>query len=63
LDELAPFRTTAPAASLVAKAAGAPNLAPDAVNVPMIRHWVEAMATDNPIYVSDDAARAAATTS
>ena len=39
-------------------AAGAPSLAPDAVNVPMIRHWVEAMGDHNPVYVSDDAARA-----
>ncbi|MEU8799354.1 MaoC family dehydratase N-terminal domain-containing protein [Spirillospora sp. NPDC048819] len=31
---------------------------PDPVNVPMIRHWVEAMADDNPIYLDDDAARA-----
>ena len=34
-------------------------MAPDAVNVPMIRHWVEAMDDHNPVYVSDDAARAA----
>ena len=28
----------------------------------MIRHWVEAMGDHNPVYVSDEAARAAATT-
>ncbi len=46
-------------ALLVGQPAGAPSLAPDAVNVPMIRHWVEAMGDHNPVYVSDDAARAA----
>jgi uncharacterized protein len=60
LEELAPFPDhSATLASLVGQTAGAPNLAPDAVNVPMIRHWVEAMGDHNPIYVSDDAARAA----
>ena len=53
-------RTTVPrSAALVGQAAGAPNLAPDAVNVPMIRHWVEAMGDHNPVYVSERAARAA----
>ncbi|HEX4433938.1 MAG TPA: bifunctional MaoC family dehydratase N-terminal/OB-fold nucleic acid binding domain-containing protein [Acidimicrobiales bacterium] len=46
-------------AALVGQPAGAPNLAPDAVNAPMIRHWVEAMGDHNPVYVSDEAARAA----
>ena len=59
-EELAPFPDhSAALASLVGQAAGAPNLAPDAVNGPMIRHWVEAMGDHNPVYVSDDAARAA----
>ncbi len=59
-EELAAFPDhSAELASLVGQAAGAPNLAPDAVNVPMIRHWVEAMGDHNPVYVSDDAARAA----
>jgi len=31
---------------------------PDPVNVPMIRHWVEAMGDPNPVYLSDDAAKA-----
>ena len=44
---------------LVGRAAGAPNLSPHAVNAPMIRHWVEAMGDHNPVYVSDEAARAA----
>lgn len=29
----------------------------DPVNQPMIRHWAEAMADDNPVYVDDEAAR------
>jgi uncharacterized OB-fold protein/acyl dehydratase len=39
--------------------AATPTLSPDAVNLPMIRHWVEAMGDENPVYVSDEAARAA----
>jgi 3-oxo-4,17-pregnadiene-20-carboxyl-CoA hydratase alpha subunit len=39
--------------------AGPPRQAPDPVNQPMIRHFVEAMGDDNPIYVDDQAARAA----
>jgi uncharacterized OB-fold protein/acyl dehydratase len=31
---------------------------PDPVNQPMIRHWVEAMGDENPVYVDDQAARA-----
>ncbi|MFI0479098.1 bifunctional MaoC family dehydratase N-terminal/OB-fold nucleic acid binding domain-containing protein [Actinomadura sp. 9N215] len=31
----------------------------DPVNVPMIRHWVEAMADENPVYLDEAAARAA----
>ena len=31
----------------------------DPVNLPMIRHWVEAMGDHNPVYVDDDAARSA----
>jgi 3-oxo-4,17-pregnadiene-20-carboxyl-CoA hydratase alpha subunit len=46
-------------AALVGQASGAPNLSPDAVNVPMIRHWVEAMGDHNPVYASDAAAREA----
>lgn len=43
------------------KAAGRsePRVGPDPVNQPMIRHWVEAIGDDNPIYVDDEAARAA----
>jgi uncharacterized OB-fold protein/acyl dehydratase len=46
-------------AELVGQEAGAPSMSWDAVNVPMIRHWVEAMGDENPVYLSDDAARAA----
>ena len=46
-------------AALVGLAAGPPTLSPDAVNLPMIRHWVEAMGDENPVYVSDEAAQAA----
>lgn len=37
---------------------GRPQVAPDPVNVPMIRHWVDAIDDRNPIYLDDDAARA-----
>lgn len=33
---------------------GDPVPAPDAVNVPMIRHWCEAIGDTNPIYLGDD---------
>ncbi|MGH3239718.1 MAG: bifunctional MaoC family dehydratase N-terminal/OB-fold nucleic acid binding domain-containing protein [Spirillospora sp.] len=34
------------------------RLGQDPVNVPMIRHWVEAMSDENPIYLDETAARA-----
>lgn len=37
---------------------GAAQTAQDEVNVPMIRHWVEAMGDANPVYLDDEAARA-----
>jgi uncharacterized protein len=40
------------------RSVGAPTRAPDAVNQAMIRHWVEAMGDENPVYVDDEAARA-----
>ena len=46
-------------AGLVGQISGKPNLSWDAVNVPMIRHWVEAMGDENPVYLSDEAAQAA----
>ncbi|MFB4319117.1 bifunctional MaoC family dehydratase N-terminal/OB-fold nucleic acid binding domain-containing protein [Actinomadura sp. 21ATH] len=36
----------------------APRPGQDPVNVPMIRHWVEAMEDANPVYLDEDAARA-----
>lgn len=39
--------------------AGPDRPAPDPVNAPMIRHFIEAMGDENPIYVDDEAARAA----
>ena len=40
------------------RAVGPPERADDPVNVPMIRHWVEAMGETNPVHLDDDAARA-----
>ena len=31
-----------------------PALSPDLVNVPMIRHWVDALADHNPVYIHED---------
>ncbi|HKA92261.1 MAG TPA: bifunctional MaoC family dehydratase N-terminal/OB-fold nucleic acid binding domain-containing protein [Acidimicrobiia bacterium] len=36
--------------------AGAPEVGPDPVNQPMIRHWVEAVGDQNPVYTDPDAA-------
>ena len=36
-----------------------PRTGRDPVNQPMIRHWVDAIGDDNPIYVDEAAARAA----
>jgi uncharacterized OB-fold protein/acyl dehydratase len=37
---------------------GPPTPAPDEVNVPMVRHWCEAIGDDNPIYLDPQAAAA-----
>ncbi|WP_433473949.1 bifunctional MaoC family dehydratase N-terminal/OB-fold nucleic acid binding domain-containing protein [Spirillospora sp. CA-142024] len=42
----------------VGRQVGAPRVGQDPVNIPMIRHWVEAMEDDNPVYLDDAAARA-----
>ncbi|MBE1530762.1 bifunctional MaoC family dehydratase N-terminal/OB-fold nucleic acid binding domain-containing protein [Actinomadura algeriensis] len=42
----------------VGRKLGEPRRGQDPVNVPMIRHWVEAMEDDNPVYLDDEAARA-----
>jgi uncharacterized OB-fold protein/acyl dehydratase len=44
---------------LVGQSSGAPNVGLDPVNAPMIRHMVVALGDANPIYVDDDAAKAA----
>jgi len=36
-----------------------PRTGRDPINLPMIRNWVEAIGDENPIYVDEDAARAA----
>ena len=43
----------------VGQSSGPPLAAPDEVNQAMIRHWVEAMGDDNPVYVDESAARQA----
>ncbi len=58
-EELQPYPdNSATLTKVIGLSSGPPLLSPDAVNAPMIRHWVEAMGDDNPVYVSDDAARA-----
>ncbi len=49
---------TADLDALVGTRTGPVVLSPHAVNEAMIRHWVEAMGDDDPVYVSDEAARA-----
>ena len=43
----------------VGQASGPPTKGRHPVNEPMIAHWVEAMGDHNPVYVDDEAARAA----
>jgi uncharacterized OB-fold protein len=45
--------------AIVAAGSGEPTIARDPVNHPMIHHWTDAIGDTNPIYVDDDAARAA----
>jgi acyl dehydratase len=40
----------------VGKPMGPPGLAPDPVNVPMIRHWVDALDDRNPVYLDEELA-------
>src|SRR5262249_21130981 len=37
----------------VGKRMGPPSVAPDPVNVPMIRHWVDALDDRNPVYLDE----------
>ena len=41
----------------VGKPMGPPIVAPDPVNVPMIRHWVDALDDRNPVYLDEAAAK------
>lgn len=41
----------------VGKPMGPPSVAPDPVNVPMIRHWVDAMDDRNPVYLDEEFAK------
>jgi acyl dehydratase len=40
----------------VGRPMGPPSLAPDPVNVPMIRHWVDALDDRNPVYLDEERA-------
>ena len=56
--------STAPAldeklADFAGRSVGPSVTAPDPVNQPMIRHWVETMGDENPVYLDAEAARAA----
>ncbi|HIF98953.1 MAG TPA: hypothetical protein EYQ54_18350 [Myxococcales bacterium] len=42
----------------IGKPMGPPTTAPEAVNVPMIRHWVDALDDRNPVYLDDEVASA-----
>jgi uncharacterized OB-fold protein/acyl dehydratase len=44
------------AARILALGESGPRTAPDAVNLPMIRHWVQAMGDTNPVYTDAGAA-------
>jgi 3-oxo-4,17-pregnadiene-20-carboxyl-CoA hydratase alpha subunit len=44
--------------AFVGLSAGDPTAGPDEVNQAMIRHWVEAMGDENPVYTDAEAARA-----
>ncbi len=38
----------------VGKPMGPPAVAPDAVNLPMVRHWVDALDDRNPVYLDEE---------
>ena len=40
--------------AFVGKPMGPPGAAPDPVNVPMIRHWVDALDDRNPVYLDEE---------
>jgi uncharacterized OB-fold protein/acyl dehydratase len=41
------------------RSSGLPSLSHDPVNQPMIRHWIEAVGDENPVYVDEEAAKEA----
>lgn len=41
----------------IGKEMAPPAIAPDPVNVPMIRHWVDALDDQNPVYLDEELAR------
>jgi uncharacterized protein len=43
----------------VGQPSGPPSVSHDPVNQPMIRHWIEAVGDENPVYVDDEAAKRA----
>ncbi len=53
-DEVDPLR--ARLEKYIGKPLGAPALAPDEVNLPMIRHWVDALDDRNPVYLDEELA-------
>jgi uncharacterized OB-fold protein len=58
-EELLPFPDhSADLEALIGLSSGEPQLSPHAVNEPMIRHWVEAMGDENPVYTDEEAAKA-----
>lgn len=58
-ESIAPEDVPEALAKLSAAGASAPRAGRDPVNKPMINNWVEALGDTNPIYVDDEAARAA----
>jgi acyl dehydratase len=56
---MTPEAITAAADRIIAAGDCAPRLGRDPVNQPMINNWVEALGDANPIYVDEEAARAA----
>ena len=50
MSELAIGDIEQAAARLAARGESAPRCAPDPVNLPMIRHWVQAIGDTNPVY-------------
>ena len=53
-DEVDPLR--AQLEEHVGRPLGPPSVAPEVVNVPMIRHWVDALDDRNPVYLDEELA-------